>query len=373
MRIAQVNLQPDYGGAERYTLMLADGLRERGHSVTLLCHPRGRLKREAELRGLTVDPVTARSQADLRAAVHLAIRLRRMRPDILHLQTSKEYISGAIAARLARVRVVVASRHMLLPVKPIIKSLFRSLDAVVVLSRAVRDNLIRFGVSEAKVKVIYAGIDTDEFTRAGEDGSGPAAREALGVPPDRLLVGMAGRLVHGKGHACLLDATALLARQRVPVTLALAGEGPLRGEIEARTRALGIAGQVIFAGFHTNVPAFMAALDVFVMASTCEDVMPLVLMEAMATGCPVVATRVGGVLEIIDPEYTGLVAPPGDAGALADALLRLQADPCLRAQLGAAGRTEVLRRFTLARMVAETEEMYQHLWSTKHDHSRANG
>ena len=365
MRVVQVNIQPDYGGAERYTLLLADGLRARGHSVSLICHPKGRLRSEAEQLGLTTHTVTARNQADLRAAVHLAIQLRRERPDILHLQTSKEYFSGAIAARWARVPAVVVSRHMLLPVKPIVRRLFQKVDAVVVLSQAVRDNLLLYGVPDAKVNVIYAGIDTREFSRAAEDGSGCTARVALGVPDGNLLLGMAGRFVEGKGHACLLDAMASLIGQGVPTTLALVGEGPLRGEMEARARTLGIADQVIFAGFHPNLPAFMAALDVFVMASTCQEVMPLVLMEAMSAGCPVVATEVGGVSEIVASGRTGLLVPPGDAAALADALRRVGEDPSLRARLREAGHAEVLQRFTLSHKVEEMEQMYLRLLSRR--------
>ena len=365
MRIAQVNLQPDYGGAERYTLLLSDGLRERGHAVTMVCHPRGRLKRDAESRGLPVETATCRSQLQLSAAMPLAIRLRRARPEVVHLQTSKEYVIGAIAARWARVPVVVASRHMLVPVKPTMRALFRTLNAVVVLSNAVRYNLVLFGVPKAKIELIYAGIDANEFVCAREDGGGLAARAAMGVPAERLLVGMAGRMVAGKGHACLIDAMALVAKQGVPATLALAGEGPLRGELAAQARSLGIAEQVLFTGFQPNLAKFMAALDLFVMASTCEEVMPLVIMEAMAAGCPILATDVGGVREIIEPGRTGLLVPPGNASEMAGSILCLTAAPGLRATLSAAGRAEVIKRFTLPRMVMETERLYQRLLASK--------
>ena len=367
LRIAQVNLQPDFGGAERYTLLLAEGLRARGHDVTLLCHPRGRLKKQADERAVPVETAVTRNQLDLSGVARLAARLRRLRPDVLHLQTSKEYVSGLVAARLSRVPVVVASRHLLLPVKPVMRLLFRHFDAVLVLSRAVQDNLIRYGVPEAKVNVIYAGIDTEEFSNAAGDGRGRAARRAFGVPDERLFVGIAGRMVEGKGHSCLLDAMALLAREGVPVTLALVGEGPLRTELELQTRRLGIEAQVIFAGFHPDLPAFMAALDVFVMASTCAEVMPLVLMEAMAAGCAVVATRVGGVPEIIETGRTGLLVAPGDASGLAGALRCLASDSALRAQLSAAGSADVLQRFTVNRMVSETEQMYTRLCAAHAD------
>jgi glycosyltransferase involved in cell wall biosynthesis len=361
MRIVQINLQPDYGGAENYTLMLSDGLRGLGHEVTVLCHPGGKLSAQAQIRGLPVRALTASSQLDFGTAIHISRQLRALRPDIVHLQTPREYISGVLGAKLARVPITVATRHMLLPVKPSMRLIYKSLHSVVVLSQAVRANLIRCGVPEERTRVIYAGIDADQFIRATQDGSGPKVRKRLGLSSDRLLVGMAARMVEGKGHDCLIDAAAHLFRHSDDVTFVLAGEGPLRARLEAKVQERGIADRFLFAGFYSDMPEFMAALDICVMASTCDDVMPLVLMEAMAAGCPVVASDVGSVRELIQHETTGMLVPAGAPVAIADAIRHLMNDPMLRAKIALAGQAEVQRCFSLGRMVDEIDELYTQL------------
>jgi len=360
MRIVQINLQPDYGGAEKYTLMLSDGLRSLGHDVTLLCHPQGRLRALARSHGISAQEVTAANQLDIGAALHLGKRLRSLKPDIVHLQTPREYMCGTIAAKLAGA-AVVATRHMLLPVKPGMQIVYRHLQSVVVLSKAIHANLLRCGIPESQIRLIYAGIHVDEFVRAQSDGSRPAMRAALGISDDCLLIGMAGRMVEGKGHGCLIDAASLVLQQDSRVSFILAGEGPLRAELEARTLAQGIADRVIFPGFCSNMPEFMAALDLCVMPSTCDDVMPLVLMEAMAAGRAVVATDVGSVRELIQHDKTGILVPAASPAATADAILRLIRDPVLKCGIAAAGQSEVRRCFTVRHMIEEIEALYDEI------------
>jgi glycosyltransferase involved in cell wall biosynthesis len=165
-------------------------------------------------------------------------------------------------------------------------------------------------------------------------------------------------MVGGKGHDYLIDAAAQLLRQGVRAAFVLAGEGPLRAELEAKARAFGIADYVFFPGFYSNMPQFMAALDLCVMPSTCDDVMPLVLMEAMAAGCPVIASDVGSVRELIQHEKTGILVPPADPTAMADAILRMLEDPPLAAAIASAAQREVQRCFSIGRMVEEMDALY---------------
>ena len=135
MKIAQVNLQPDYGGAEAHVGMLARGLRARGHDVRLLCHPSGRLRMDAARDGLPTESLRVRNQLAPVAALRMAALLRRDRPDVLHLHTPKEYLCGLVAGRLAGVSAIVLTRHMLLPLKPLMRQVYARTDAAICLSR----------------------------------------------------------------------------------------------------------------------------------------------------------------------------------------------------------------------------------------------
>lgn len=350
MKIAQVNLQTDYGGAERHVLLLARGLRDAGHEVRVFCHPGGRLRREAESAGIATGLVSARNQIDLGAALRLAMRLRRWRPDVVHLHTPREYVGGTLAARCAGVPATVITRHMVRPVNALMRRVYGRTGAVLCLTRAVRDNLAGQGIPPEKLELVYGAIDTTEF--AVEAGKGAA-----------LAVGIVGRLVGGKGHACFLEAAARFsAASPLPAKFLIVGDGPERPTLEALAGRLGLSSdRVVFTGFRGDMPAVMASLDILVLASTDAEVLPLVVMEALAAGRAVVATRVGGVPEIVEDAVTGLLVPPGDTDALAGALRRLAADPELRARLGVAGKRKVEAQFSLPRMIAETERVYRRL------------
>lgn len=171
MKIAQFNLQPDYGGAEIVGLMLSRGLRDAGHEVSLFCHPDGRLRENATKIKLQTVPLRARGQLDLAAALRLVPHLRRLRPDIAHLHTPREYVSGTLAARLAGVPHLVITRHMLLPVKPMMRSIYRQADAVICHSRASFDNLREQGLSVEKLHLVYGAIDAWDWSRAAANNS----------------------------------------------------------------------------------------------------------------------------------------------------------------------------------------------------------
>ena len=347
-RIALVNLQADFGGAEGHVLALAGGLAARGHDVRVLCHPRGRLRRMAEGCRLEAVSVPTAGQMDLGAAARLAWQVRRWRPDVLHLHTPKDYLIGTLAGRLSDTTATVITRHLLLPVSPHMRRVYRRADAVICPCRALRDQLAADGVPGDKLALVYGAINAGPFRQA------PSRR--AGTAP---IVGTVGRLVPGKGHAVLLDAFARLGTLPSPSALHIVGDGSEQAALRVQAERLGLSGRVRFLGFQTDVPAVMAALDVFVLASTHTEVLPLVVLEAMAAGCAVVATSVGGVPEIVEDGQSGLLVPPGDADALASALSRFVTDPSLRAALGRAAAYRVEQRFTLPAMLTETEGVYR--------------
>ena len=300
----------------------------------------------------------------------------RFRPDIVHTHTAKAGAVGRLAALACRAAGAPRPRlvhtfhgHVLSGYFPRWQTrllvaaerlLARFTDRVVAVSPQVARELSSvFAVAPAdRLVTIPIGLELERFAHA-TDGSG--FRGELGVPENVPLVGIVGRLVPIKNHDLFLQACRILAAERQgSVRFAVIGGGELRGALEARARELGLEDAVAFAGWRRDLERVYPALDVVVLTSNNEGT-PVSLVEAMASGRPVVATAVGGVPDVVAHGRTGLLAPPGDAAAVAGAIGAILDSPELGSRLGAEARREALSRFSAERLVADIERLYDSL------------
>jgi glycosyltransferase involved in cell wall biosynthesis len=237
-------------------------------------------------------------------------------------------------------------------------------DALIAVSPEVRDELVALGVAPAsKFTVIRLGIELE--SRVPERAEARAeTRRVMGVRDDRFLVGWTGRMTGVKRTDIVLRAFALLRSRGVPATLCMVGDGPDRRRIEELASELGIVRDCLFTGYQEDVGPFFAAFDVFVLPSANEGT-PVTAIEALASGCPVVATRVGGVPDVVQDGEDGILIDPGSPEQLADALVRLAGDPELRARMGAAGRTRTLPRYAVSRLIGDVDALYRELLARK--------
>jgi glycosyltransferase involved in cell wall biosynthesis len=308
---------------------------------------------------------------DLRALGALVRAVRRFRPAILHTHTAKAGFLGRAAALLAgRPRPIVLHTfhgHVLEGYFGAAKTaLFRDLerrlaaasDRVIAVSDATADDLVRLGVADRnRIEVIRLGLDLEPIRTTSPDAGG-ALRAELGLGAHDLLVVSLGRLVPIKRLDVLLDAFRLALDAGFEGTLAIIGDGELRADLEARVLELDLLGAVRFTGFREDLGAVLAAADVVVLTSDNEGT-PVSLIEAAAAGVPAVATRVGGVAEVVD-EQTGILVEPGDPAAVAAALTRLGAEPQLRERMAASAR-ERSHRWDSERLIADIDELYGRL------------
>jgi glycosyltransferase involved in cell wall biosynthesis len=217
------------------------------------------------------------------------------------------------------------------------------------------------GVPARKSRMLANGIDAERFRVRGEN----EARAFFGQ--DDIVIGTVGRIQDVKDHATLIDAF-LLLRDRSPLRprlrLAIVGDGPLLPAMRAKAQAAGVANVVWLPGARTDVPDILRSFDVFAMSSIAEGT-PGSALEAMASGLPVVGTRVGGIPEVIDDGVTGLLVPPSDAAAMAAALEQYIVAPALAHSHGAAGRERVQRKYSMAAMVAAYQDLYDTLYERK--------
>ena len=236
--------------------------------------------------------------------------------------------------------------------------LLHQADLVVGVSRQVLDEPIHDGVPKSRTQVIYNGID---FARLDAK-PGADLRPTLGIAPGTVLIGAVGSLIRRKGHDVLVRAISEVEN----VHLLVASDGPEREPLQALSAELGLASRVHFLGYHEPITDIYRSCDVMVLASRA-DAFGLVLAEAGYSRRPVVATRVGGIPEVVVDGETGFLVPPDDVPALAAAIGRLAADPTLRGRLGAAGRARAEANFSVQRMAAEFSDTYERLANLPRD------
>lgn len=315
-----------------------------------------------------------RSQAitrDVRALAELTALFRRLRPTLVHTHNPKPGIYGRLAARAARVPVVVNTVHGLyaipedpLPRRTAVYALERTAAACSDLELVQNEEdlavLRRLRVPPSRLELLGNGIDLARFDpRRHDPASATRARRELGAEADDVVIGAVGRLVAEKGYRELFEALqALPPRARVAV-IGFDEPGKKDG-ISPQEVADAAAAGVRFLGGRSDVDWLYSGMDIFVLASHREG-MPRAAMEAAAMGLPVVATDVRGCRQVVEHGVTGLLIPPRDPAALANAVATLVADPALRAQMGRAGRERALRRFDQQRCIDITLAGYERL------------
>ena len=233
--------------------------------------------------------------------------------------------------------------------------LLRGATRVIAPSAAIRDELLRAGFSSERVVCFANAVDVNRF-RPVTAGEKAQAKGALGLPKDTAVIGTVARLVQRKGIDVLLRAFAMV-RHRHPVYLLVVGDGPLSKELHALARELEIEDSVSWLGFQADPVKWLQAMDVFAFPSRLEGV-PNAVLEAMATGLPIVATKIGGVVDLLQQGRTGFLIPPEDSGALAAALDQLLSNAPLRADIGSNARSRAVDRFSLADSATRLVNLY---------------
>ena len=408
IRILHVITRMVKGGAQENTLANVLGLSAPGWESSLATGPalgpEGSLEPEclaAGVRMLRVPELVRElsPRDDLLALRRLVTLFRKERPHIVHTHTSKAGILGRIAAREARVPIVVHTPHghvfhsyeSGLKTKLFIHAeqyCARSADRLVALTENERREHLELRVGRTpQWNIVHSGVDFAPFEAAR--GEGNAVRRELGIPLGETVIGTVGRLVPIKGQRYLIDAFAGIARVRPGLHLLLVGDGELREELTAQASGLGLAvrahdvaasdvrrdgaagsvgdsvrGTVHFVGLRRDVPRLMAAMDVFTLPSLNEG-MGRVLVEAMAMELPCVASRVSGIPDVVSEGETGLLVPAREPEALATALLTVLDDPARARELGRRGRERVVPEFGVERMLEKLEAIYRELLAGK--------
>jgi L-malate glycosyltransferase len=352
------------GGAEVLAARLARRFVGAYRFVFACLDDLGSLGQELRDQGFPVHVLGRWPGLDWRCTYRLASLLRREGVDLLHAHQYTPFFYGSAARQFRRRPTVLFTEHgRHHPDYPRRKRMLANRlllsrrDRVVGVGRSVRQALIdNEGIRPERIEVIYNGIDLSPVPQGGDHRT--AVRREIQVGDRDLVVIQVARLDYLKDHLTAIRALECVVRQRADVRLILVGEGPEEGAIRELVAACRLGDHVRFLGLRGDVARLLAAADLFLLSSISEGI-PLTLIEAMAAGLPIVATRVGGVPEVVEDGRTGLLTPGGNPQALAESILRLADQPLLRGEMGRLGRARAESLFSEGRMHAAYHQLYQ--------------
>jgi glycosyltransferase involved in cell wall biosynthesis len=367
MVIVQLMASPFVGGPERQLLGLASSLPPRYRSVFLSFSEGGRGRAvldEGRRAGLEAIELK-HNVATFRSAVsEVAAHLRRLRADVLCCNGYKPNLVGLLAARRVGVPVVAVS-HGWTAVswkvrlnEALDRLVLRWVDRVVCVSEGQAVKVRRAGVKASRVVVIRNAVQPDAF--GPPDPEYRARLEALFPRPPRRLVGAAGRLSPEKGFGVLVEAAVAVTQADPDVGFVLFGDGPLREPLARQIAECGLAERFVLAGFRADLGRFLPHCDLLALPSYTEG-LPVIVLEALAAGVPVVATAVGGTPEVIEEGVSGRLVPPGDPGALARCTVELLRSDAQRRAMGEQGRQRVREQFTFAAQALQYQRLFEEL------------
>ena len=353
-----IDTAKSWRGGQNQVLVTVLGLRALGHRTMLVAHAGGELRQRAA-EGMDLIPLAPKTEMDLGAAWRLSRVIKQLKPDIVHAHDPHGVAMAALALSMSTQLAkppLVASRRVDFHLRgsALSRWKYRQVDCFICASEAIRQMLIGDGVPAVAAITVHEGIDT---SRA--DAAPPASlHEDLWLPHGAPVVGNVAALVPHKGQKHFVEAAAIALRQLPDARFVIAGEGELRPSLERQIKDHHLEKHVFLAGFRPDVLSVHKAFDVFVMSSVSEG-LGTSLLDAMACGKPVVATRVGGIPEVVVDGETGFLVPPRDHEAMARAIVTLLEDEALRRRMGAAGLARARSRFSAERMVQDTLRVYQ--------------
>ena len=345
-------------GGQSQVLHTIVGLRAAGHRAALVAHPDGELLRRLR-EGHDLIPLAPRSEIDLAAAWRLSRLIKELRPDVVHAHEPHAVAMAATALSMASSPArppLVASRRVEFKIahNSFSRWKYSQVDCFVASCAAIRDRLTADGIPGSKIVVVHDGVDVERIVRL----AAANVRAEFYLPTQAPIVGNVAALVPHKGHHHLIDAAVLVLREVPDARFVIVGAGELRETIEKQIQDKHLQRHVFLAGFRADVLELTKGFDLLAVGSLHEG-MSMALVDAMAAGKAAVATRVGGIPEVLVDGETGLLVPPRDAEAMAAALVRLLKDDTLRHRMGDAALARARERFTVERMVAETHAVYR--------------
>jgi glycosyltransferase involved in cell wall biosynthesis len=355
MKVIHIDMGRHLYGGGRQVVYLLQGLAELPGEHVLVCREGSELAEAVRHPAIRVWALPFRGDLDVGLTGRVRRVIRAERPDLLHVHSRIGGFATAIAGKLEHIPMVHSRRVDNPPHWLDLKLRFPLFRRIVTISEGIRQVMLAHGVPEAQLTCVPSAVDTGRYQPGGD----PAAfRRSCGLPEDSVVIGVIAQMIPRKGHEVLFAALPEVLRKHPDVRVLLFGKGPLEPELRRAVAAQGLERNVMFAGYRSDMDQVIPCLDVVAHPAWLEG-LGVSLLETAACGVPLIASRAGGMPEIVHPGVNGYLIEPGDSHALTGYLLDLLDHPERRREFGAAGRRLALERFAVGRMVAGNYAVYQ--------------
>lgn len=362
--VFHIDPEKSWRGGQQQAAYLHEGLVARGIPSWVICRPGSPFETYLRSRDLPCLPIAMRNEGDFWAGRQIARAARARGVSILHLHSAHALAIGLWASLFNKELRLVGVRRVAMPIRKNRLSRYKyttpRMTRLVAVSEAIRQVMIADGIAPERIATIHSGVDLHRRIR---EKPSDGFRKSVGLPEDHLIIGVVAALTVEKGYPTLLEAAAKVLRDHDKVTFCALGEGADRESLLQRADALGLGDRFRFMGFRRDVGAFLHLFDVFAMASHLEGLGTSIL-DAQSLGLPVLASRVGGIPEIIEDGVNGLLVEAGNVQEFSDRLIRLVDDPNLRIRLGRKG-LESVSNFSIDRTVEKNIALYYSILEKK--------
>ena len=357
----QMDIETEWRGGQRQVELLCRSLVHRGHPVTLLTRPESPLSKRLEGSGVDIIPMKIMAAYDLIAARKVARLIDSVKPAVVGMHASHSHTLGLLAKKFTQfpTRYVVTRRVDFRPGRDFLNrwKYILAPDGFIAISDAIAEILARIGVPRERIHVVHSGVKPTEPPENARE----SFREEIGVSEETYLVGDIASLVDHKGHRYLIEAVPKIAAQCPKAVFLVVGDGELATALKEQAKSLGLGeDRLRFLGRRDDVPRILGALDLFVMTSHLEGLCTSII-DAQLAGVPVVATRAGGIPELVEHEETGLLAENKNPDSIAAQIVRIAGDPALAGRLAQAAQKRAHDQFTDDAMVEGTIAAYRNI------------
>ena len=354
--VLHIDSAKTWRGGQQQVLYLAERLTDY-HNI-IACPPRSPLAERAKAIGLKVLPVEMHGEWDLLAVCKLKKIIRKNSIRIVHLHSSHAHALGLLAAKSAGNCKVILSRRVDFPIKKNILSRvkYSNVDRIIAISERVKQVLMADGLPKERIDVVYSGVDIQRFQNVAAN----YLISGLALNREKLIIGNIAALAWHKDHRTLIETARIVLDEFPQVIFLIAGDGPLRREIEILIKKLNLEEKVKLLGFRQDIPEILSILDLFVLSSSWEG-LGTSLLDAFASRVPVVATNVGGIPEIVKDRVNGILVPPNNPGILARAIIHLLKNRDFARQMAEEGFKMVKEKFSIEKIVEQIRKIYDRL------------
>jgi len=363
MKILLLTTHLNIGGISTYTVSLAKALKAKGHEV-FVASSGGILAPELAPSGISHININLFTKSELspkvfRAIFEISKIVKRLGIDIIHSQTRIAQVTGFFVSKLCGIPMVTTCHGFFH--KNIGRLILPSWgEKVIAISDAVNENLINyFGVDKSRVTLIYNGIDVKKFLKDFSEEEKDKLKDKFGIKKDYSVIGMIARFTPDKGHDVLLYGLYDILKEKPNVQLVFVGDGDKRQDMVELSQKLNLSDNVVFVKPQIDTVNALAIMDVFMFTPKRREGLGLALLEALASGKPVVATDVGGVSSVVENNVNGFLVEPSKPTLLTEPVLRLLKDKALYARMAQAGKEIVVKKFSINEMADRTEEVYK--------------